>query len=600
MMRIFFNRLGNFAAQEKKPKKNISKNKLSAPAAAIEKFIVEEIEIGGVPAPAITISERSDKLLLWWLDVKPMAACLGLWLLVLAASLLARNAWPVDETRMLAVTWEMWTRQELLVPILNGGVYAQAPLMPWLIQAGWLLFGVNDWWPRWLPALFALASLVITYRVARLLWRENPDVARYAPLILTGMPCWALYTTLALPDMLLVFFTLLAWWALLIMWRGRDMRAFLLLGLALGLGTLALGTAIFLYILPLAWFAPLWARGKLPIVWKYWYADVAKAIAIAAGMVLCWLVPAAMQTGWIFAWQWFSESFISARLDLFPMAQPWWWYVAWMPVALLPWSLWPLMWMRLWHMRREAFSAGMAFCFVAAFSMLGIFSLLETKQPQFMLPLLPLTAVFMAHLLTDKSLTEVGEGKFLSGMTMLIVLLGAVLAVLPRLPRLEFLPELLWELSPFVGVGVMLLGIALAWLPLREVRQRFIDMVVASNLLVVFVLLGVASQFDVFYRLDDAAGQFLANAQAHNQPIAHVGAYQGEFQFSARLPQPLDVIEATQAEEWLMKHTDGLLVAYAQAWQPRASRNAQLALETAYRGNTLRVWRAMETSARNP
>lgn len=256
--------------------------------------------------------------------------------------------------------------------------------------------------------------------------------------------------------------------------------------------------------------------------------------------------------------------------------------------------------MRLWHIRREAFSAGMTFCFVAAFSMLGIFSLLETKQPQFMLPLLPLTAIFMAHLLTDKSLTEVGEGKFLSGMTMPIVVLGALLAVLPRLPRVEFLPELLWELSPFVGVGVMLLGIALAWLPLHEVHQRFVNMVVVSNLLVVFVLLGVASQFDVFYRLDDAASQFLADAQAQNRPIAHVGAYQGEFQFSARLSQPLDIVDAAQAQEWLMQHADGLLVAYAQTWQPRVLPTAQAAFETSYRGKTLRIWHTTQTSAGNP
>lgn len=217
-----------------------------------------------------------------------------------------------------------------------------------------------------------------------------------------------------------------------------------------------------------------------------------------------------------------------------------------------------------------------------------------------MLPLLPLTAIFMAHLLTDKSLTEVGEGKFLSGMTMPVVVLGALLAVLPRLPRVEFLPELLWELSPFVGVGVMLLGIALAWLPLPEVHRRFVNMVVVSNVLVVFVLLGVASQFDVFYRLDDQAGQFLANAQARQQPIAYVGVYQGEFQFSARLPRPLEVIDAAQADDWLTQHANGLLMAYAQAWQPRVLRNAQAVFETAYRGNTLRVWRATETAGHDP
>ena len=125
----------------------------------------------------------------------------------------------------------------------------QPPLMPWLIHAGWGLLGVNDGWPRLLPALFALASLFVTGRVARLLWRDNLEISRFAPLVLVGTPLWAVYTSLALPDMLLAFFTLLGWWAVLIMWRHRDMRAFLLLAVALGLGTLALGLVIYLYVL---------------------------------------------------------------------------------------------------------------------------------------------------------------------------------------------------------------------------------------------------------------------------------------------------------------------------------------------------------------
>ena len=163
---------------------------------------MQEIEIGDVQSPVAVLPARPTKLLSWWINIKPVAACLGLWLLLISASLFARTAWPVDETRLLSVAWEMWTRHEIILPTLNGNLYTQQPpLMPWLIQAGWFFFGVNEWWPRLLPALFSLANLFVTHRLARLLWRENPEVARYAPLVLVGMPCWALYTTLALPDM---------------------------------------------------------------------------------------------------------------------------------------------------------------------------------------------------------------------------------------------------------------------------------------------------------------------------------------------------------------------------------------------------------------
>ncbi|HSH29228.1 MAG TPA: hypothetical protein VK971_04905, partial [Thiohalobacter sp.] len=72
----------------------------------------------------------------------------------LVAALMAVVLWlrpllPVDETRYVAVAWEMWLRGDFLVPHLNGQAYHhKPPLLFWLIQAGWTLFGVSDWWPR--------------------------------------------------------------------------------------------------------------------------------------------------------------------------------------------------------------------------------------------------------------------------------------------------------------------------------------------------------------------------------------------------------------------------------------------------------------------
>ena len=596
---MFFKKIGT--AREKISPQPLLTEKLSARAAALEKFIVEEIEIGDVRSPMAAIPARRARPSIRWIGVKAAAACIGLWLLLFTASLFARSVWPVDETRGLAVAWEMWTRGEIVLPYLNGDLYArQPPLLPWLINAGWALFGVNDWWPRLLPALFGLAGLFVTGRLARLLWRENPEIARYAPLVLVGTPLWAIYTTLALPDMLLVFFTLLAWWAMLIMWRHRDMRAFLLLGAALGFGALSLGLVIYLYVLPLALLAPFWIRGMPRTVWKYWYVDIAKAVGWGLVILCTWIVPASIQAGLPYALKWLAGSLIAARLDLFPLTQPWWWYLPWLPIVCLPWSIWPLLWMRLWHMRRAPLSAGMAFCVIGTLSSLAALSCVEVKQAQFLLPLLPVIALAVSHLLLDASLVDVDQDKLFSGMTIPVVVLGGLLAVLPRLPRLEFLPGLLWELSPFVGIGVMGAGIALAWIPGRAIRRRVMDTVVAGVLLAVLVLLGAGARFNEPYRTD-AVGQLLANARSQNRPIAHVGEYQGEFQFSGRLLEPLPAIAPAQAEDWLTLHPEGLLVADARAWQPRNSDTMRPAFATPYRGQTLRVWSAAGVkAAQNP
>jgi len=111
----------------------------------------------------------------------------GLWIVVMAAAVLTRPLMPVDETRYLAVAWEMWFGGDFLVPHLNGETYShKPPLLFWLINLGWGVFGVNEWWPRLVAPLFGLASLFLTARLARELWPDHPTVTAIAPLMLFG------------------------------------------------------------------------------------------------------------------------------------------------------------------------------------------------------------------------------------------------------------------------------------------------------------------------------------------------------------------------------------------------------------------------------
>jgi len=62
----------------------------------------------------------------------------------MATALSTRTYFPIDETRYVGVAWEMWLRGDFLVPHLNGEPYShKPPLLFWLFQAGWWLFGVT-------------------------------------------------------------------------------------------------------------------------------------------------------------------------------------------------------------------------------------------------------------------------------------------------------------------------------------------------------------------------------------------------------------------------------------------------------------------------
>jgi 4-amino-4-deoxy-L-arabinose transferase-like glycosyltransferase len=557
-------------------------------ASSIEKYVIEEIELKGEPEVVQPKPRRWPPR--WWPQARLASGWAGLWLVLTAATLAARGAWPLDETRALAVAWEMWASGNSLVPTVNGEPVARAPLLYWLIHLGWLAFGAQELWARLVPALFALASLALIAVLARRLWPDNPERAPYAPYLLLGAFSFAFATPVLMPDMLLVTFTLVAMWALLVMWRARDARAWLALGLALGLGLLAHGALALVYVVPIALLAPLWARAPARPRWRHWYADVGKALVLAAATFAAWLVPAALRAGPHYAWVFFGGALREAALEPFAATQPAWWYMFAAPIAFVPWSLLPLPWLRLWRARREPVAAPLAFCLVWSAAPLAILSALEVKQPQFLLPLLPAAALFLSWLLFAPNRDEQeNESAVFSGLAIPLIVIGCALAVLPKLPHVEVLPPLLWELSPFVGVGVVLVGVVTALLPPRRVTKRVLDMAAGSVLLAVFVILGVGSQFDVLQRVEPVAAQ-VALAQQAGRPVAHVGDYHGEYQYAGRLARPLAVIAPAQAAQWPSWHPDGVIVTYSDLWQPAASAGARPLYQGSYRDRLVAVW----------
>ena len=91
----------------------------------------------------------------------PVGIAAALWLGVVAVALASRPVLPVDETRYLAVAWEMWSRGDFVLPTLNGEAYShKPPLLYWIIHAGWAAFGVNEWWPH-LVALACLSAALV-------------------------------------------------------------------------------------------------------------------------------------------------------------------------------------------------------------------------------------------------------------------------------------------------------------------------------------------------------------------------------------------------------------------------------------------------------
>ena len=322
-------------------------------------------------------------------------ALAGALVVLLATAAMARPFLAVDETRYLAVAWEMWQRDGFLVPYLNGDPYPhKPPLLFWLLHAGWSLFGVNDVWVRVVPMLAALASLALVAALARALWPERPAVAAAAPLALAPMPLWTYFTGAVMFDMLLAACALLGWLGIALAWRGAMRRGFALAALGLGLGLLAKGPVILLHVLPLAVFAPLWMREARPR-WGRWALGTLLALLGGAALVLAWAVPAAIAGGDEYGRAIFWGQTAGRMAKSFAHRAPFWFYLPFLPLLTAPWVFWP----RLWRAARGADlrASGERFCLLQIAFALAAFSLISGKQVQYLLPELGLVALLVAR-----------------------------------------------------------------------------------------------------------------------------------------------------------------------------------------------------------
>jgi len=83
--------------------------------------------------------------------------------LLTLVALYVRPLTPIDES----VAWEMWLRDEYLVLFKNGETYShKPPLLFWLYNLGWAVFGINEWWPRLVSPLFSFGGLLLTLSIA--------------------------------------------------------------------------------------------------------------------------------------------------------------------------------------------------------------------------------------------------------------------------------------------------------------------------------------------------------------------------------------------------------------------------------------------------
>ncbi|MCC7254660.1 MAG: glycosyltransferase family 39 protein [Dokdonella sp.] len=471
---------------------------------------------------------------------------------------------PIDETRYLAVAWEMRLGGEYLVPHLNGDLYWQKPpLLFWLINAGWTLTGVHAWTARALTVIYALASLVLVHALTLRLGATR-ESARNAAWLLAGAIYFALFSNMIMFDVLLTVWVLLALLGVCDLVDARYGRGILVAGVAIGLGVLSKGPVMLLLIGAAALLAPWWAADRLQGRRARYFGMLAVAILLGAAIALAWAIPAAIHGGEEYR----RAIFLNQTLDRIngvkgtsAHRRPLWWYLLVFPAMLLPWPL--VVRGNLTRMRALLSAVPLRFALAWLLPTFIVFSLVSGKQPHYLLPLIPAVAIVVAIGLEAQAL------RLRTGLLgVVLVVLGILLATVHAGSFGAAIRAYASDLSPWWGIVIAGLGVGLL-----SARSRITQPLAPALAVLVFALLvklaivqGPGTRFDI-----TPMARQIAALQARGETVAHVGRHHGVYEFAGRLTKPLPTFETLhEFEAWAREHPDAYVATFYRRFRFRA------------------------------
>jgi len=517
-------------------------------------------------------------------------ACLALMVAVIAL----RPLTPVDETRYLAVAWEMRQSGNWLSLTLNGELYGhKPPLLFWLVNLGWSVFGVNVWWPRLLTGLAGIGALLLLDRLARLLAPQRDDLRAIALFVTAASLYWMVFTGAVMFDLMLAFFVMLGAFAIARAGLGGGVRAWLLVGAAIGFGILTKGPVVLLHLLPLALLGPWWLQAAgAPQRPGSWYRGVGLAVLTGAAIALSWAIPAALAGGGAFGREIFWSQSVDRIVSTEHHRKAIWYYLATAPLLVLPWLFLPTVWRGFAALARGERTLVTRFALAWLVPVLVGFSLFKGKQVQYLLPAVPAFALLAAAGITALQ-TQAKRWEVLV-VAMMFAALAAALIVLSGQARMAHLIQpadrpLVWLTAAAMATAALIAATA----PLRDRVTTVAAIAAASVLMVVGGYIGAGRAMFDGYEVT-AVGRVLSQAQQQGRPIAHFGKYHGQYQFAGRLLRPLDIV-STPADLlfWAAKRPDGIVIVYArEPLQHRAG--AAPAHEQKFKGRTVYLWRGAD------
>jgi len=486
-------------------------------------------------------------------------AWVALWIVLIGAALYSRPPIPIDETRYLSVAWEMWHNGDFLVPHINGVPYShKPPLLFWLIDLAWAVFGVHEFVARIVAPIFGLLSTFLTIRLAEKLWPELPYLGRTIPYVMLGMLIWSLYSSLTMFDTLLTTFVLLCLMSIFSAAKHQQpLKKWLQTGLFLGLGILAKGPVVFVYVLPVILFAPFWARDGISS-WRKWYAGSLLAIVLGIGIALCWALPAACAGGKEYADAILLHQTAGRVVHSFAHSRPFYWYLALCPLLFFPWFFWLPAWT---PARAQWQEPATRFCLVVIATALFFLSLISGKQIHYVLPVMPVAALLISRNLANMQKSGIRDRL---PVFLMLVLVGIALLFLPLVPLKGGDKEMLAKLPIWLPIIPVMSAV-----PLLFFMKSSHDGVklISWSTLAFFVCLHLSLTAPLHQTYDQHdVGRFLKKLQENSSSVAvFPPELSDQFQFAGHLQKTLFPAKSRKdLMRWATTHPQGYSLVFSR------------------------------------
>jgi 4-amino-4-deoxy-L-arabinose transferase-like glycosyltransferase len=503
--------------------------------------------------------QRLDNRLGHYLLLVTAAAVLGL------PNLGGPSLWDIDEGNNAEAARIMFESGNYVVPTFNGALRVDKPaLLYWLQAAAYGLFGVNEFAARFPSALAALATVLLTYELARRMF--GPGCGMLSGLVLASSVAFCMAGHFANPDALLLACSVAGF---AVFWHGhaKGQVKFIPIGLALGYGVLAKGPVGFLLPAGVIGLFLLWSgQWKRLLDWRIFLG-----LGALLTVILPWYVWVTAETKFEFLNGFLLKHNVERYLT--PMENhpgPVYYYLVVIFIGFMPWAvLMGLGCWAAWPFRRNTETPAVPdlerdarrFLWCWAVLYLVFFTAGSTKLPNYVLPVYVPLAVFMGHFLDRwrRGVIQLPPWVMVCGVVYLaLVGVGFAVGVLIGSGRLAvpFLDE-----PPVVGLewwapaGLIPIAAALvaAWRLRRQDRTGVVVAFGTAAVAFVAVLAGGASGV----LEDDKSPQALAAAWRGEQSDreVRVGSYryfQPSLVFYSRrevekLDTPKDVREFLQS-----------------------------------------------------